>query len=98
MSKKTAEGLTIFHTKTPQFYITLKIHTKNNPRRPVIHSISCHISEISHFLDHHLQPVVKEIPSYIKDTKDFVKKINNLTVPKDSILANMNAAFRIMKV
>ena len=98
MSKKTAEGLKIFNTKTPQFYITLKINTKNNPRRPVILSISCHTSEILHFLDHYLQTVVKEIPLYIKDTKDFVKKINNLTVPKDSILANMNVAFRIMKV
>ena len=98
LSKKTAEGLKIFNTKTPQFYITLKINTKNNPRRPVILSISCHTSEILHFLDHYLQTVVKEIPLYIKDTKDFVKKINNLTVPKDSILANMNVAFRIMKV
>ena len=74
LSKKTAEDLKIFDPKTPKFIIRPKIHKENNPGRPVISSINYHASEISRFLDHYLLSVAKEIPSYIKDTNDFIKK------------------------
>ena len=45
------------------------MHQKNNPGRPVINSIICHTSEISCFVDHHPQALVKEIPSYIQALK-----------------------------
>ena len=84
--KKTAQGLKILNPKTPNFYITPKIHKKSNRGGPVINSMNCHASEISRFVDHSLQPAVKEIQSYIIDTNDFAKGINNITIPKDSIL------------
>ena len=49
-------------------------------------SIECYTSDISRFLDHHLQPVVKQIPSYMKDTNHFINKVNNISVPVNSIL------------
>ena len=36
------------------------------------------------FVDHHLQPVIKEISSHIKD------KVNNFSVPVSSILVTVN--------
>ena len=51
--------------------------------------INCHTSEISCFVDHHLQPLVREIPSYIKDTNNFIKKIDNFAVPPNSFLVTM---------
>ena len=82
LSKRTAEGLKVINPKTPKFYITPKIHKENNPRRPVINSINCHTSETSRFADYHLQPLLEEIPSYIKDTIDFANKINNFKFGK----------------
>ena len=70
LSKKTAGRLKVINPKSPKFCITPKIRKINNPGRPVINSIKCHTSEISYFVDHHLQPLVKEIQSYIKDTND----------------------------
>ena len=61
----------------PKLYITPKIHKPINPGRPEINSIDRHTSEILRFVDHHLQPVVKEIPLYIKDTNHFISKLNN---------------------
>ena len=78
------------NVKTPKFYISPKIHKENNPGRPVINSINCHTSEISRFVDHHLQPLVREIPSYIKDTNDFINKIDNFAVPPNSFLVTMD--------
>ena len=72
--------------RTPKFYITPKILKENNPGRPVINSINCHTSEISCFVDHHLQPLVKKTPSYIKDINNFVNKINNFKVQENSFL------------
>ena len=53
------------------------------------------LHQLSHFwniafVDHYLQPVVKEVPSNIKDTNDFVKNISKLTVPENSILVTMD--------
>ena len=76
LPQKTAEGLKATNPKTPKFNISPKIHKDNYPERPVINSINCHISEIARFVDHHPKPFVKEIPSYIKDTNNFVNKIN----------------------
>ena len=84
------EGLKIFSLKTPKFYITPKIHKENNPERPVINSINCHIFEISRCVDYSFQPLVEEIPLYIKGTNDFFKKIKNLTALKDLILLIMD--------
>ena len=46
-----------------------------NPGRPVISSVTCLTSRISEFVDDYLQPEVKKLKSYVKDTTDFIKKI-----------------------
>ena len=56
----------------------------------MINLINCHTSEISRFVDDHLQPLVREIPSYIKDTNEFIKKKNNFPVPPNSLLVTMD--------
>ena len=37
--------------------------------------VNCHSSKISEYVDYHLQPIGLEIPSYIKDTSDFLCKL-----------------------
>ena len=44
------------------------IHKANNPGRPVISSVNCHTSRISELVDYYLQPEVKKLKSYVKDT------------------------------
>ena len=53
-----------------------KIHEEGDPGRPVISSVNWHTSKISEYADSHLQPIVREIPSYVKDASDFLRKIN----------------------
>ena len=76
LPKETVDCLKISNPKTPKFYISTKIHKPSNPGRPVVNSIECH-AEILRFLEHQLQPVVKQIPSYKKGTNHFINKINN---------------------
>ena len=37
-----------------------------------------------------LQPIVKQIPSYVKDTNDSINKVKDLSVPKDSLLVSLD--------
>ena len=86
-----ANGLKNPSPRTPQFYISPKIQKEGNPGRPVVSSINCHTTNISKFIDYHLQPIVKQIPSYVKDTNDFISKINAIKfVPKNSYLVTMD--------
>ena len=45
---------------------------------------------ISKYVDYHLQPIVKEIWSYVKDTQDFIQNLKQIEeVPKDSLLVTL---------
>ena len=42
-------------------------------------------------MNYHLQSVIKEIPLYVKDTKDFMQKLNQIEkVPEDSLLVTLD--------
>ena len=79
LDKKLAEGLKQPVARTPKLYLLPKIHKEGNPGRPVVSSINCHTSKISEYVDHHLQPLVQETKSYVKDTNDFLLKLDQCT-------------------
>ena len=55
----------------------------------MVSSINCHTA-ISKYVDQHLRPIVKQIPSYVKDTNDFINKINAVeSVPKNSYVESI---------
>ena len=77
LCKNISEGLKTENPKTPHFYLKPKVHKEGNLGRPVINSKNYHTSQkISKYVDYHNQPIVREIPSYIQDTTDFLRKIN----------------------
>ena len=83
INENIANGLKNPSSRTPQFYIS----PKGNPGRPVVRSTNCHTANISKYVDYHLQPIVKQIPSYVKDTNDFINKINAVkSIQKNSYL------------
>ena len=77
--------------RTPRFYITPKIHKRGNPGYPVVSSFNYHTVNISKYIGYHLQPIVKLIPSYIKDTNDLTNKINDIgNIPPNRFLVTMD--------
>ena len=72
-----------------KMYLLPKIHKRlfGVPGHPVISNSRTPTEKVSEFLDHHLQPVMKEGRSYVKDTQDFLEKLKYLgKVPSNSIL------------
>ena len=52
----------------PRFYLLPKIHKQNNPGRLIVSACSCPTSLISELIGRILQPLVRELLSYVKDT------------------------------
>ena len=92
ISEKVSEGLKTHDTKTPKFSLLPKIHKVNIPGRPLVDSSNCHSTNISKYVDHHLQPSVKNLKSYVKDFTDVLNKLSNINhkVTKIDILVTMD--------
>ena len=80
---KIADGVITLKPRTHKFYISSKIHKENNLGGPV--STARHPK----YVNYHLQPIMKEIPSYVKSTNNFINKINNHNNLKESILSHL---------
>ena len=92
LDEKMAESLKPRNPKTPRLYLLPKVHKPGNPGRLVVSSIGCHTEKISKYVDHHLQPLNQALPSYIKDTTDFLNKLDSLPkkLPKNTIMVTMD--------
>ena len=78
-------------TRVSRFYILPKVHKPGNPGRPIVSSCGSPTEGISRFINFHLSPLVRKIPSYIKDTTDFLKKLGGLgNLPSGTILATLD--------
>jgi hypothetical protein len=81
ISEKCAKYLYIEKPRTPQLYLLPKIH-KNKvpvPGRPIVSGNSSPTERISQLADHFLQPLVQQTSSYVRDTTDFLCKLEDVT-------------------
>ena len=89
------------NSRERHFYILPKIHKPKEswiapdganpgglipPGRPIISDCSSESSNICTYLDSFFKPLSNKHPSYIKDTGDFISKIQNKIIPKDVLL------------
>ena len=93
LSADTIKYFMVEDPKFGSFYLLPKIHKRLHdiPGRPVISNCGYYTENISSFLDFHLQPLAREVKSYIKDTNDFLKKLRSLpNLPDDIILCTVD--------
>ena len=64
----TATNLIITTPRTLCIYFLPKIHRPNNPGRPIVSACSCPTELISSYLDKIMAPIVRSLPSYVKDS------------------------------
>ena len=76
-------------TNLGKLYLLPKIHKSlyKVPGRPVTSNCGTPTEQVSEFLDHHLQPIMKQGESYNRDTGDFLAKLKAAgEVPQGAIL------------
>ena len=76
--------------RTARFYFLPKIHKPIVKGRPIISGNNCPTESISAFVDEHLKPFVKQVPSYVRDTTDFIKKVEGFHSNRDYYLVTMD--------
>ena len=66
--------------RTPNIYFLPKIHKQKTPPpgRPIVSANGCPTEKISAFVDIFLNPIVPNSEHYVKDTTDFVNKIDTV--------------------
>ena len=82
-------------TNLGKMYLLPKIHKRleNVPGRPVISKCDIPTEKVSEFLDYHLKSTMQSAKSYIKNTSDFLRKLNELgKLPENGILVTTDVA------
>ncbi|XP_068696962.1 uncharacterized protein [Montipora foliosa] len=93
IDEKTKQYLIQPDVKPGRFYILPKVHKPGYPGRPIVSSNSHRTERISHFIDHHLQPLVHKLPSHVKDTNDFLNKLLTIgKLPSNSLLVTLDVS------
>ena len=107
LSNSRASKLTLDEVRAPQFNIFPKVRNINIPGRHIVSSVKCHTnrmsyksnviqvechtSKISKFIYHYLQLHAKSLPLCIKDTSDFISRINETRdISKETLRATLN--------
>ena len=92
ISDSTLDYLLVNSTaKAGRFYLLPKLHKKGCPGRPVISGCNTPTENISEFVDYHLKSLVASIPSFVKDTNDFLHKLTDIdTLPEGAIMVSID--------
>jgi len=93
ISDKCCSYLTNNSPRTPQLYLLPKIHKNQKPvpGRPIVSANNSPTERISQLADFFLQPLVHTTKSYVKDTTDFINKIEALApLSPDSLLCTVD--------
>ena len=75
------------NAKLARIYFLKKIHKNPQGIRPIV---SCCQSSVSQFVDYWLQPHVKTLPSFLRDSSQFIAKIEQLDFPPNSLLVTID--------
>ena len=93
LKKDSMEYLVPRNPRTARFYHQPKIHehTVPVPGRPIVSSCGTPTEHISEYVDYHLQPLVIQTRSYLKDTTDFLQKLTAISeLPACCILVTLD--------
>lgn len=86
--------MTPANPKRPVLYTLPKIHKdlQNPPGRPIVSGIGSVTEPMSQFVDSHIKDLVHSLPSYLRDTMDFLNKLSDCHVDQDDVLCTMDVS------
>ena len=99
LDKKQVEYLSVSEEpRDRKFYFLPKIHKDKSkwtegkilPGRPIVSDCNSDTYAISEYIDHFLAPIAKCHDSYLKDTQDFLEKLNKTTPSEKSLLVTLD--------
>ena len=61
--------------------------------RPIVSTTISATANLAKFLDIYLQPIMKKLPAYLKDTTQFIHEISNLTINNNTWLVTVKSLY-----
>ena len=58
--------------------------------RPIVSSCESPTENVSQFIDYRLQPLMKALPSYLKDTAELINQLKELIIEPDTLLVTID--------
>ena len=93
IDKKVKNFLSPSSPRISRLYLLPKLHKPGIPGRPRVSSCGSPTENISRFVDHFLQPLTRDLPSYIRDTTDFLQKLRELpALSSESLLVTLDVS------
>ena len=97
ISKDEHDAMNPTATSAGKFYMNFKVHKPHDkipPERPIVSSYDSVTKNIGKFVEYHLQEVSTAHPSYLQDTPDFIRNIEEINkegrLPENAILATFD--------
>ena len=90
--EEVTDYLKVKCSKLGRFYLLPKIHKGLNSvkGRPVISNSGTITEHMLEYLDHHLNPLVSQSRSYVKDTNNFLSRLSKLgKIPEGALLCTV---------
>jgi hypothetical protein len=75
-----------------------KIHKEGVPLRPIVNCIASHKYSQAKYMNSLLNPLVGHSPSHIKNSEDFIHKLNTISLKESDILVIFDVVSLITKV
>ena len=76
--------------RTAWIYFLKKIHKSPMGIRPIVSTINSLTANLAEFLDYYLQPIMRQLPAYLKDTTQFLKEITDIKIQTDTWLVTVD--------
>ena len=73
-----------------RLYLLKKIHKNPMGIRPIVSSCESPTENISQFVDYWLQPIIKNLPSYLKDTSHLIRELKQIFIAPNTILVTVD--------
>ena len=93
ISKSEFNFLYCQHPIRPVFYTLPKCHKSmtDPPGRPIVAQIDSLWSPLSEYVDFYIKPFVHKLPSYIRDSTDFINNISEISdLPENTWLMTLD--------
>ena len=101
ISKNECEAMMTGEKTAGKFYCTFKVHKKHEhgeipPPRPIVSGVNSIIENIGIFVENHLKQLAVQHSTYLKDTPDFLRKVESeinqqpQRLPKNAIIVTMD--------
>ena len=76
--------------RTALLYFLTKTHKSPMTLRPIVSQVGSATGNMATFLDHYLQPIVRSLPAYLKDSAQFIRKVTALPLEPNDILVTVD--------